>query len=205
VASRAHPDRGPRTQPDELLWVGRNVYMPLGEEPSRFAVEQDFEDILDMLVGTPFYSVGSSAEGVAIEVPVGTGDTALIHLQTDPAHPHLGNGLLTTLKLRIPGEVQAGAAELASTLNTMEANGRLLSANFGAWCLESTGGHDLLAHARFTPNAHYRPGMVTDIAVASVNRAIWVAEVLLGSDRARIQRTAHEIVADRFGEPPVWN
>jgi hypothetical protein len=204
VATVGHPDQGLRTHPDEMLGVGEEVFRPAGQEPSTF-VEDDFQQVYSTVFGTHFFSAGAGADGIAIEVPFGTDDTTLIQLTNNATHPALGAGLLCTLKVRIPPDVQSGADQLASILNAMECDGHLLSASFGAWCVDSAGGDEFLAHAWFTPNLLRRPMLATDIASISINRAGWVAQVLLGDERGRVQRPAHEIAAARLEEPPTWN
>jgi hypothetical protein len=204
VATASHPDQGLRIQADEMLGVGEKVFRPAGQAPSAF-VEDDFEHVYSMVSGTAVFSAGASADGIAIEVPLGPDDTTLVQLTNNSAHPALGSGLLCTLKVRIHRAVESSADELASLLNAMECDGHLLSASFGAWCVDSAGGEEFLAHAWFTPNLLRRPMLATDIASISINRARWVAQVLLGDATGRVQRSAHEIAAARLEEPPTWN
>jgi hypothetical protein len=158
-----------------------------------------------MVFGTPYFSAGASGNGITIEVPFGTDDTTLIQLTTDVAQPALGSGLLCILKVRIPTGFETSVDELASMLNLMERDGHLLSASFGAWCLDPAGGEEVIAHAWFTPNLPHRSMLASAIATISTNRARRVAQVLLGKELGRIQRPAHEIVAVRLKEPPTWN
>jgi hypothetical protein len=204
VATACHPDQGLRTHPDEMLAVGEKVFRPAGQELSAF-VEDDFQQVHSTVFGTHFFSAGAAADGIAIEVPFGTDDTTLIQLTNNATHPAVGTGLLCTLKVRIPPDVESSADELASMLNIMECDGQLLSASFGAWCVDSAGREEVLAHAWFTPNLLNRPMLATDIATISINRAGWVAQVLLGEEKGRIQRFAHEIAAERFQKPPQWD
>jgi hypothetical protein len=67
--------------------------------------------------------------------------------------------------------------------------------HFGAWCGVMVEEQPVLAHARFTPSLLYRPGLTTDIAYSSLNRAIW-AGGLLGHD-PRVGRDAVDLVMER--------
>jgi hypothetical protein len=200
VPAWPHPQRGFRPEPDEMLYLGERLFAPRGQEPNRFATEEDFQVIYDELSNTPYYSAGGSVGGITIEVPFGDSDTSLIRLQTDVRHPTLGNGMLCTLQIRLPESAAEAGAELANELNYLEAQGELLSANFGAWCEDELGGQPLVAHSRFIPNLLYRRMLALDTARIAVNRAVWAAAVLLGEDDGRIRRSAHEIVLERFGQ-----
>jgi hypothetical protein len=191
-----HPLRGRRDEADDMLNVVDAVFCRRGGEPSFFARESEFERVYQRLQDSPYYSAGASADGICIEVPFGSGDTALIEMRADVPHPLLGNGLLTTLSIPAPEHVTVTSARLAAALNRREATGRWLGINFGAWCVHGT--HEMLAHVRFTPNNMFMEGLAADIATTTVNRALMAAEFLLDQDRP--PRAAHKIVWGRFGD-----
>jgi hypothetical protein len=182
VARWAHPDSGGRQEPDEMLGVLHDVIMPAGHAPSRFAREGEFEEIATRLESTPFFSLGGSPEGIAVEAALGEHDTILVHAQTATPHPVLGSGLLVTTKVRPPAPVEQTPAWLAATLNLMESTGGFEGNSFGAWCTDGEGAQTLLAHALFVPNVLYRPGVTQDVVWNALRRAAWVAGVLLESD-----------------------
>ncbi len=182
VSGWDHPDSGRREEPDEMLGVLHEVIIPAGGPPSRFAREGEFEGIAGQLENTPFFSLGGSPEGIAVEVPLGERDTTLVHAQTTAPHPVLGNGLLVTTKVRPPDQVEEAPASLATTLNLMESTGGFEGNSFGAWCTDGEGAQTLLAHALFVPNVLYRPGVTQDFLWNALRRAEWVAGVLSESD-----------------------
>jgi hypothetical protein len=200
VSAWPHPQSGHRQEPDEMLYVGERLFVPQGQEPNRYASEEEFAAVYADVVNTPFFSAGGSAEGIVIEVPFGDSDTSLIQLHTDVRHPTFGNGLLCTLKVRLPESVAGTGPKLANELNYLEAQGDLPSGNFGAWCEDQAAGQPLLAHSRFLPNLIYRKLLAVDTARIAVNRAIWAAAVLLGDEAGRIHRFAHEILVERYGQ-----
>lgn len=190
-----HPTSGMRTEPDEMLSVADVLFVPCGQEASRFAVEAEFRHVEDLVRQTPHFTAGSSAEGISIEVAVGD-DTVLISLQTDEQHPAFGSGLLSTVRMPVPSRIRSTPHNLAAVLNMVEARGQFDGQGFGAWCVDPAAGQRVLAHAWFTPNLLYRPGGAANVALTAIARAIWTGKLLLGR-RAEAARLADEIAADR--------
>lgn len=175
----AHPVNGERGEPDEMLDVVAKVFVPLGKEPSQFAQAEEFLSIEEMVLESSFFSAGSSQEGLAIEVPFGSGDTSLVRLWADQLHPTLGSGLLVTIQARVQGVWSRHSPHrVAAYLNLLECEPTSSSHQFGSWHAKD----DILAYARFVPNAMHAPGVSLDAAMGALSRAVWLAEVLDAPD-----------------------
>lgn len=170
-----HPENGARTNFDDMLNVVRDVYRPHGEAPSRFLSREEFDGVCKWTRETPFFSVGASETGLAIEVPFGSRDTSLIQLRADQEHPTLGSGLLVSIQVR-PNTASCDLPmeKIAAGLNLLETDETMSLHQYGAWHV--TDGFP--AHSHFIPNANYQKGVIMDAALGAVWRAEWVADVL---------------------------
>lgn len=194
-AFRIHPEHGPRSVPDEMLHILDGVYVPHGREPSRYRSASEFAEAGDSLEGSPFFSMGSSAEGIAAEVAVGD-DTLLIQLFSDVAHPLVGSGLLTTIRCRMaerggdPGEGADLALMMATALNRAETDLDGPGSGFGAWHTHTPDGAVAeVAHTAFVPNASFLPGRARDALWGAIDRALWLSRQL-APDRDPLRGTS---------------
>lgn len=193
-----HPRNGRRLVPDDMLNVVEAIFKPAGMEPSRFRSNEDFKAVETSLEDTRFYTMGSSEEGIAIEVPFGTNDTSLIRLHADQIHPELGSGLLATLQIRPPaGASNRSVAGLAADMNWQECSAESMH-QYGAWHARN----ELLTHAHFLPNAEFRQGITFLAAQGQIQRAIW-ADLILNRSEDLEPGDAASIVYERlFGPGP---
>jgi hypothetical protein len=173
VASRGHPQHGPRQAPDGMLDVVRQVFIPQGSEVSRFINIDEMKRVEALFHGTACASLGAWAEGVTVEVACGPDMTTLIELRADVPHPWLGSGLAvrTTLPLPVPSdEIDRFIARLQELqLATNDGGGQC-----GAWYV---GHHRQVPYptwTRFIPNALFRPRLAADVTMSEVVRALWV-------------------------------
>lgn len=157
---------------DEILQVAADIYVPIGDEPSRWIGTNEFEAIAKQWGQTDNTFGFGDAGGLTLETPFG-GDSALIRLLTDQRHPQLGNGLLATLQLPFFDQPTVVANECAF-LNYLERMSWTDIPLFGCWHPHtSRADRDGAAFTTFVPNALYRPGIATNMALWLLGRAAW--------------------------------
>lgn len=182
-AASNHPISGERPELDDMLNVPERVIIPAGAEPSRFA--GPLTEGLGKFAAEMGWFGDSDETGIVCEVPFtgerplaaqdptawdAGGQTALVRIFADLAHPQFGNGALILLQLPVePGVQQSGA--LANRLNAVEAHGDLSAPLFGAWCADASSDGNGLAFCSFLPNALARPGLLENQIVYQAARA----------------------------------
>lgn len=198
AAVRVHPERGPRSDPDEMLFVAQKLFLPAGEQPSAFAIEEELEKVERWVKNSPLACMGASAETVCVEVPFGEENTTLIAIRTDEPHPWLGAGL--TIRTTLPP--QGSAEELARVadrlqqlqVQTVEGGG-----GFGAWSVRDRFDEPHVTWVRFVPNYVHRADRVLDVAMGEINRALWVDQLF---HPGMPVRNAWEIMVKRLERTP---
>lgn len=167
VAASAHPESGPRTEPDEMLGLLDMVRMD-GQGPSRWAGD-DLVMALAQVQQLPIVTLATGDEsGVTIEVPYRE-TTALIRLDANERHPDLGSGML--VRLSLPGGPGPGP-EWAAMRNRQELESLTRAHLVGSW----VGSADFATFVSFYPNMLARTGMgAVNVALSTINRARWVA------------------------------
>jgi hypothetical protein len=172
-ATSAHPQSGPRDEMDDMLNIFDRVNAE-GQSPSRYAGEE-----MEQLVAKfqemqpPCVMATGERTGLAAEFPY-PGWASLLRLDTTEQHHRAGNGLLALL--RIPeGENDAASARQALEWNKKELNSATWTHFLGSWV--SKGG---LAYSAFYPNWVHRIGGLWNIAMATVKRARWLTEEVMG-------------------------
>lgn len=160
---------------DEILEVAAQIFVPIGQEPSRWADSSEFETFAEKWAKSDYCFGFADRLGLSFETPFGK-DTALARLFTTEKHPQLGNGLLATLQLPISGDGATMAKQVAE-LNFLEAISWTNFPQLGCWHTnQNRGTEEGLAFSLFVPNALYVPGSATRIAVWLFQRARWVRE-----------------------------
>lgn len=172
VARSAHPRRGLRDDPDDILNVTGAVVLPTGAGPSRWGDVSAFAAAARMVNGL---GVGLAADeecerGLLCEFGFGDHETSLALVvptaadRGGPAAPglpearpdaRLGNGMLGWLLL--PMVLPRGdAAELAAELNRREGDlslaGAYMPYHLGAWTVWDPEGRPTVAYRAFVPN-----------------------------------------------------
>jgi hypothetical protein len=160
---------------DEMLEIVDKIYLPLGQEISKWHGTDEFEQAMDYFSQSDRLFGNADPTGLTVETPFG-GDSALIQLVTGQAHPRLGNGLLATLQIPwFPGLDETLKA--AETFNLMESETPNFVPQLGHWCANETrGGAVGPAFSTFLPNAVYGPGLAMYLAGWMVARARWMKE-----------------------------
>jgi hypothetical protein len=173
AAYSPHPISGWRPEPDEMLGVADAIYIPAGRESSRFARLDEMERIQEFVHDSTLASLGASSTGIAIEVPFGPDDTALIQLHTDVRHPLLGAGLAVRTMVRLDVS-SVEAADIAARLQQMQIQTVEGGGQFGAWGVHLDRDVRRVAWSRFVPNAMFQIGLALDVAIGEMNRAQWL-------------------------------
>jgi hypothetical protein len=124
-AESGHPDRGIRTDQDEVLGAVEGV-RARGGEPSPFAIDS----LEDTLATAEEWGLEARLEDsrLILDTDVGAG----IVISVTETHPELGSGALFLLHLG--GEPASDAAGRAAELNRREMSGESMAHTFGGWC-----------------------------------------------------------------------
>jgi hypothetical protein len=178
----SHPERGPRPEPDDMLRIIEGCFLPVGEKPSRFSV-QEMEQVASQLRDQGLLSFASAA-GLSAELPflgdktvveilreaerlgrpAGPLHTSLLEINPTIEHPRLGSGLLALLQTPLPiREDIEWARRFAAHLNLAWRSRPWLSPRWGAWCVGP--GRPVLAYVMFIPNFLWAPGLASWVAV----------------------------------------
>ena len=167
LAVSAHPDSGPRPEPDEMLNL-LDLVKADGEGPSRWAGDE-MVAMLAQVQELPIVTLATGDEtGVTIEVPYRE-TTALIQMDTTEAHPGLGSGMV--VRLSLPGDAGPGA-EWAAMRNRQELEALTRSHFVGSW----VGSASFATFVSFYPNLLARMNMGSiNVAISTINRAMWIA------------------------------
>jgi hypothetical protein len=179
---------------DGMLDVAELVFAPRGNEANRWIGTGEFEETAETWGRSDLcFGIGDPQE-LTLETPFGEA-SALIRLRTSERHPQLGTGLLGTIQLPIENECNAVAHECAR-LNFMETLWTDIPL-FGCWSPhQSLNGRYAPAFTSFIPNALYRPGLATNMALWLFARARWVRMELFPQLR---DRAMAEILKERAG------
>ena len=174
----SHPVSGERLLADDMLNVFSDLFLPLGQEPSGFTSDHftAVEEFLEKEWSTaPLFTAGASETGICIEIPVSPEDTALITLSSDQFHPTIGNGLLVTIQVRLPDNLNLDLSDLVEHLNWLECYGPEPLTAYGAWCSKN----EMLVHSHFLPNVpDIGSNTTVNAAMNAVNRTYWVGTVM---------------------------
>ena len=177
-AYRTHPTAGPRDVRDEIVGFIDAVFGARGEEPSRYANAFEFETIAEIAERGNTATLGSSKDGICIEVPFGDG-TSLITLSSNWLHPRIGAGLRVTVELP-PASTAEDIGRMAGALNRAEARGEYPYQSFGGWGAihHENPSNIYLGHSLFLPNAIHTHGAALDAFYGAVHRARWANRIL---------------------------
>jgi hypothetical protein len=157
---------------DEILGVLGQVFVPAGQEQSRWSNCDEFLRFAETWGQSDNCFGTGDPTGLTLEAPFGD-DTVLVRLFTDQKHPQLGNGLLATLQLpTLSSELKA--AKLANELNFMETTTWTGFPLLGCWHSRKVGEAYTAAFSLFIPNALYQPMIATNAAFWMLHRARWV-------------------------------
>lgn len=170
VARAEHPARGPRESPDGMLRIGQLVHERSGER-SLFADADAMQAVYEWVAQSDgrLFSMGASADGLAVEVPFGRNDTALIQLLSDAPHPSWGNGLLVLSTVR--GQLTAIEARAAAArYNALAFAPRSVMPLLGAWIGGRSEERWAIAFSTFVPNMMAAPNVMLDALHSAIFR-----------------------------------
>jgi hypothetical protein len=160
---------------DGMLEIADQIYLPHGQEPSRWAGSREFEEFSQKWAKNDMcFGIGDPT-GLSLETPFGE-HSILIRLRTSEGHPQLGHGLLSTLQ--VPSSEGAGdVSALCAELNFLEATTWTGFPQLGCWHPHQGGGDQVgVAFSAFIPNALYQPGLATNVASWMFQRARWLRQ-----------------------------
>ena len=160
-----------------MLNVERRVFRPAGATDSRFAVDEEMQAVVDYVADSSYASLGSTREGVCVEVAFNDSDTTLIELRPLEPHPRLGAGLTVLTSLPIQGE-RSQLAKRACELGALQIQSVDGGAATGGWGIRTKHDVPLVTFCRLVPNAIFLPGMALDAVVNEISRALWVDRLL---------------------------
>lgn len=201
----AHPVSGPRQEPDDMLNVLEDCFLPVGEQMSRFSQEDLGRTVANLRAAGLLSYEGR--DGLSAEFPFlgwktaimnlidrhrlgrpgGPLQTSLFQCYRSVKHPRLGSGLFALLQTPIPIADDLGwARRFAAHLNRRWRDGQGLFPRWGAWCVNSH--QRTLAYVMFTPNFLWAPGL-----------ALWVGHNFL---RANDFASRELLPYSRIDPPP---
>lgn len=166
VAASAHPVRGRRATPDEMIKIG-DVYQERGDVASPFGSEELAQ--LVHLEPRPWRLAANELHRVDADLDFAEGLPARLEFDAAEAHPALGSGL--QMRLMLPVEPDPMIAQKLNASECLEPDAHQL----GAWCVDQDRG---LHFAGFVPAAAYMPGLSRALAYHMSARNDW-ARVLL--------------------------
>jgi hypothetical protein len=162
---------------DEMLNVAELCYLPMGQNASRWTGSGEFAQVAERFGKSDLCFGTGGQDGLTLETPFGS-SSALVRLRADQRHPALGAGLLATLELPF-WEDQAAATDTCMWLNFFESVLWSDAPQLGGWHVRETGkGSFGIASASFFPNALYKDGLATNIALWQLGRARWAKQQL---------------------------
>jgi hypothetical protein len=175
IADVSGPTGRPLGGLDEMLDVASKIYIPLGQEPSRWIGCREFEEFAEQWARTDLCFGMGDPTGLTFETPMGK-QSILVRLHTSESHPQLGHGLLGTIQVPAYFQDMNTVAALCGDLNFLEAASWTDFPQFGCWHPddENEEGRTGLAFSTFIPNALYQQGLTTQTAHWLLQRARWV-------------------------------
>jgi len=157
---------------DDMLNMAKAVYLPKGQEDSRWGGIDEFRNIAEEYGRSKFCFGIVDSQGVALETSFGP-CTAMISVRSDVSHPLLGKGLHAAVHLPLMTEKMARYE--CMSLNYMEASIWTDIPQFSSWCPRKVGEDQFEPYTGFfIPNALYRPLVATNAALWQIARARWV-------------------------------
>lgn len=198
----SHPVLGARPDPDAILAVPLQIFLPLGQVPPPPERRPDLEAAAEMLRSMSWHQVAvrhlpSGPDGLRA-IFMADGAVGSYALQLGVRHPALGLGALSLLHVastdllgRRDGETMFDAARRTSdTLNAAEWRTWEPLLSLGAWVPRRKPGTDgdaddddapvALAYPTFHPNATLVPGLASELVSDAARRFAWVVGATVG-------------------------
>jgi hypothetical protein len=167
----AHPESGPRSEPDDLLDLGMLAFEK-GLSESQYA-GSEMERLKDILDGPP--SLLTTGDGTVINAEYGFPErTMFFQASAREFNMNLGHGLLTLL--RLPDNPGGKLPETCLEFNERELQSLTRSHFVGSWCDDPDGTR---TYVTFLPNVLFSPATTERMAISVMMRAMWVSHDLL--------------------------
>lgn len=166
VHATAHPERGRRPTPDEMLGVVE-VYQQRGQQAAPYTIE-DVASLVH-LEPRPWILAANEPTRLVADLAFADGQPSRLELDASSTHPALGSGL--QLRLWLPLEPDAA---IAQRLNANEA-AQPDAHHLGAWGVDPERG---LGYASFVPSAACLPDLPKTLVYHAAGRNEWAREVL---------------------------
>lgn len=201
----SHPVLGARPDPDAILGVPVQVFLPLGQVPPPPERRPDVDAAAAMLRSMPPHRIAvrhlpSGPDGLRAVFAVDRAIGGYV-LQLGVRHPAFGLGALSLLHVASPdllrrrdGETMLDAARRTSdTLNAAEWWTWEPLLSLGAWVPRRKPGTDAddddapvaLAYPTFHPNATLVPGLASELVSDAARRFAWVVGMAVGAPKSR--------------------
>lgn len=177
VAESPHPSSGFANSPDEIMDLEAELFMPHGEQPSRWLASEFSEAVRKYMQGPPSVMSTDGGQGLTAEFPFGD-STSLLRLQGDQRHPSYGSGLLVLQSFPIPVASELEGIQKAFEFNAWEAASGPYGYLFGSYAFQ----RGMLHFVSFYPNAMYRQGLIPNLYYAAAERARAVSLRVTGRD-----------------------
>ncbi|MDO8678072.1 MAG: hypothetical protein Q7R30_05850 [Acidobacteriota bacterium] len=166
AAASAHPVRGPRVTPDEMVKIG-DVYQERGEADSPFGSEELAQ--LVHLDPRPWLLAANELHRVDADLDFAPGLPSRLEFDAGEPHPALGSGL--QMRLMLPVDPDPMIAQTLNANECLEPDAHQL----GAWCVDDDRG---LHFAGFVPAAAHMPGLSRALAYHMSARNDWARALL---------------------------
>ncbi len=166
VARSAHPERGPRPDPDEMLGVVE-IYQQRGQDDSPF--DTDELAALVHLEPRPWLTAANELNRFDADLPFTSDTTARLEFDNSARHPALGSGL--QMRLLLPVEPDAAIAQKLNANERLEPDAHQL----GAWCVDESDG---LLFSAFIPSAVHVKTLSRAMAYHMAARNDWARALL---------------------------
>ena len=166
VRATAHPERGPREVPDEMLGIVE-IYQQRGQDPPPIGTPELAQ--LVHLEPRPWLLAMNEPDRLLADLDFATGRPARLELDAAVTHPALGSGL--QLRLAIPVEPDAAIAQRLNANEAAQPDAHQL----GAWCVDPERG---LTFVGFVPSAACVPELARALIYHAAGRNEWARELL---------------------------
>jgi hypothetical protein len=167
VTRSAHPNRGLRTDPDEMLGVVE-IYQQRGQDESPFVADELAE--LVQLEPRPWMLAANELHRFDADLAFTADTTARLEFDNSTRHPALGSGL--QMRLVLPVEPDAAIAQKLNANERLEPDAHQL----GAWCVDDDAGG--LLFSAFIPSAAHVKSLSRAMAYHMSARSDWARALL---------------------------
>jgi hypothetical protein len=164
-ATSDHPESGPRTVPDRMVFAA-GTFVSSDDEASAWT-GTEFADA----VGT--YMTGGTAldgGGVSVDFPFGA-DASECRFVADQPHPLYGNGLLVLQHFPISVTSETDGIRMALSLNGADLTRQVNGYGLGSYAYANGALH----FTAFVPNGLYQPGLLANLYASCAARAQMMA------------------------------